>query len=179
MYSDNLKLAPSRWPPRSAVSAALHHYFFPETRRRARGHLSRLRHEYLPNLRHRAQSRIYQYIVRRQLRRQSRKSPINLARQRAWPLGNRHVKDAGTGRWSKMTQPSALGGAYNRKDSWNVGRGEAEGDDAHGVDVCAGLRPAAAFDQARVESRGTGRKPVTFSPLRRRNSPIVVALNRP
>ncbi|ORY06221.1 hypothetical protein BCR34DRAFT_571425 [Clohesyomyces aquaticus] len=67
-------LPPFRFPRRSPSSPAAHgtqsflRYLFPHTRLRARAHLSRLRHETLPGLRHRTQSRIYKYIIYRQAR---------------------------------------------------------------------------------------------------------------
>ncbi|KAK0653212.1 Phosphatidate phosphatase APP1 [Lasiodiplodia hormozganensis] len=44
-------------------------FLFPHTRLHARQRLETFRHEYLPSLRHRAQSRIWQYILRRQQKR--------------------------------------------------------------------------------------------------------------
>ncbi|KAJ4381278.1 hypothetical protein N0V86_003627 [Didymella sp. IMI 355093] len=55
-----------RKPPSAHGAASLLRLFFPHTRARARAELSKLRHKTLPSLKHRAQSRIYKYIVYRQ-----------------------------------------------------------------------------------------------------------------
>ncbi|KAH9865063.1 hypothetical protein IAQ61_009009 [Plenodomus lingam] len=59
---------PFRRKPSSAhtASSSLLRFLFPKTRARARNQLSRFRLDTLPALKHRAQSRIYQYILRRQ-----------------------------------------------------------------------------------------------------------------
>ncbi|KAF2272947.1 uncharacterized protein EI97DRAFT_384626 [Westerdykella ornata] len=51
---------------RSHGTSSLLRYLFPHTRQRARAHLYKFRHEKLPSLKHRAQSRIYKYILNRQ-----------------------------------------------------------------------------------------------------------------
>lgn len=55
-----------RKPPSPHGAASLLRLFFPHTRARARAELSKLRHKTLPSLKHRAQSRIYKYVVQRQ-----------------------------------------------------------------------------------------------------------------
>jgi hypothetical protein len=47
-------------------TSSLLRYLFPHTSLRARAQLSRFRHETLPSLKHRTQSRIYKYILYRQ-----------------------------------------------------------------------------------------------------------------
>jgi hypothetical protein len=49
-------------------TSSLLRYLFPHSSLRARAQLSRFRHETLPSLKHRTQSRIYKYIVYRQAR---------------------------------------------------------------------------------------------------------------
>jgi hypothetical protein len=49
-------------------TSSLLRYLFPHTSLRARAQLSRFRHETLPSLKHRTQSRIYKYILYRQAR---------------------------------------------------------------------------------------------------------------
>ena len=65
-----------RKPPSAHGAASLLRLFFPHTRARARAELSKLRHKALPSLKHRAQSRIYKYIVYRQAQKLSNKSSI-------------------------------------------------------------------------------------------------------
>ncbi|KAF2748988.1 hypothetical protein M011DRAFT_440397 [Sporormia fimetaria CBS 119925] len=62
--------------PKSHGTSSLFRYLFPHTRQRVRAHLSKLRHEKLPSLRHRAQSKIYRYIVSKQAQRLKRKPGI-------------------------------------------------------------------------------------------------------
>ncbi|KAF1852116.1 uncharacterized protein K460DRAFT_373970 [Cucurbitaria berberidis CBS 394.84] len=52
--------------PSAHGPSSLLRFLFPQTRARARIHLFKLRHETLPSLKHRAQSRIYKYVVYRQ-----------------------------------------------------------------------------------------------------------------
>jgi hypothetical protein len=113
---------PRRSPPRSPVSATLLRYLFPTTRHRARIQLHKLRHDYLPRLKHRAQSRIYRFIVQRQVRKQLRNSPsiLSLLRQRgrvAFAKRYKTVKDAR----AVMTQPSAPGGFGRNGSSQEIG----------------------------------------------------------
>ncbi|KAL1629815.1 hypothetical protein SLS56_005211 [Neofusicoccum ribis] len=65
------KLAPKHFRHKSAHRSSLSflRVLFPHTRLRARQRLESFRHEYLPSLRHRTQSRIWQYILRRQQKR--------------------------------------------------------------------------------------------------------------
>ena len=65
-----------RKPPSVRGAASLFRLFFPHTRARARAEISKLRHKTLPSLKHRAQSRIYKYIVYRQAQKLSKKSNI-------------------------------------------------------------------------------------------------------
>ncbi|KAJ8116055.1 hypothetical protein OPT61_g2435 [Boeremia exigua] len=65
-----------RKPPSARGAASFLRLFFPHTRARARAELSKLRHKTLPSLKHRAQSRIYKYIVYRQAQKLKKKSSI-------------------------------------------------------------------------------------------------------
>jgi phosphatidate phosphatase APP1 len=58
--------SPFRRKPSAHGPSSLLRFLFPQTRARARLHLSNLRHTTLPSLKHRAQSRIYKYIIYRQ-----------------------------------------------------------------------------------------------------------------
>ncbi|KAF2424402.1 actin patch protein 1, partial [Tothia fuscella] len=102
-------LPPGRNAPRSQVSATLLRYLFPNTRNRARVHLTKFRNDYLPGLKHRTQSRIYRFLVRRQSRRQLRKKPSILGLLRHWSqdiFGNKAttIKDVAAGKSSQITQ---------------------------------------------------------------------------
>ncbi|KAF7449246.1 DUF2183 multi-domain protein [Pyrenophora tritici-repentis] len=57
---------PFRRKPSAHGPGALLRFLFPRTRARARFHIDKLRHDTLPLLKHRAQSRIYTYILHRQ-----------------------------------------------------------------------------------------------------------------
>ncbi|EUC48519.1 hypothetical protein COCMIDRAFT_87080 [Bipolaris oryzae ATCC 44560] len=57
---------PFRRKPSAHGRDSILRFLFPRTRARARIHLSKLRHETFPSLKHRAQSRIYRYLVYRQ-----------------------------------------------------------------------------------------------------------------
>lgn len=71
-----MPLPPFRRKPSAHGPSSLLRFLFPQTRARARTHLSNFRHNFLPTLRHSAQSRIYKYIVYRQARRLTGKESI-------------------------------------------------------------------------------------------------------
>ncbi|KAI4250928.1 MAG: hypothetical protein LQ352_005178, partial [Teloschistes flavicans] len=75
---DDISLAPPRGRVRLLArpqnSFSLFRYLFPQTTKRARARISAFRHESLPFYRHKAQSRIYQLLLKRQARRQVRKA---------------------------------------------------------------------------------------------------------
>lgn len=82
-------------------------YLFPHARQQARARLLALRHETLPHYRQRAQSRIYQFIVKRQLNHKRRKEAGNsilghLRRKRVYELSR--PKDAGLIKSLTMSQ---------------------------------------------------------------------------
>jgi phosphatidate phosphatase APP1 len=84
-----------RKPPSAHGTASLLRLFFPHTRARARAELANLGHRTLPSLRHRAQSRIYKYLVYRQAKKLGRKSGI-LQRLRGHTrrlLGSSYLED--------------------------------------------------------------------------------------
>ncbi|KAJ4368917.1 hypothetical protein N0V83_005999 [Neocucurbitaria cava] len=58
--------SPFRRKPSAHGPSSLLRFLFPQTRARAHIHLSKFRHETLPSLKHRAQSRIYKYVLYRQ-----------------------------------------------------------------------------------------------------------------
>ena len=85
-----------RKSPSAHGAVSLLRLFFPHTRARARAQLSKLRHKTLPSLKHRAQSRIYKYIVYRQAQKLQKKSSI-LQRLRGHTrklLGSGYLEDA-------------------------------------------------------------------------------------
>ncbi|KAF2464928.1 uncharacterized protein BDR25DRAFT_296114 [Lindgomyces ingoldianus] len=67
---------PFRRKPTAHGTASFLRYLFPHTRQRARARLSKFRHETLPSLQHRTQSRIYRYILYRQALKLKRKPGI-------------------------------------------------------------------------------------------------------
>jgi hypothetical protein len=68
--------SPFRRKPSAHGESSLLRYVFPHTRARARDRLSKLRHETFPSFKHRAQSRIYKYIVSRQTLKLAKKPSI-------------------------------------------------------------------------------------------------------
>jgi phosphatidate phosphatase APP1 len=68
--------SPFRRKPSAHGESSLLRYLFPHTRARARDRLSKLRHETFPSFKHRAQSRIYKYIVSRQTLKLAKKPSI-------------------------------------------------------------------------------------------------------
>ncbi|KAF1942021.1 hypothetical protein EJ02DRAFT_376662 [Clathrospora elynae] len=74
------------WMPKSPFRRkppSLLRFLFPQTRARARIHLTKIRHHTFPSLKHRAQSRLYQYIVSWQTRKLRGSSSLeNAARVR-------------------------------------------------------------------------------------------------
>lgn len=68
--------SPFRRKPSAHGESSLLRFLFPHTRARARDRLSKLRHETFPSLKHRAQSRIYRYIVSRQALKLAKKPGI-------------------------------------------------------------------------------------------------------
>jgi len=62
--------------------ASFFRFLFPHTRQRARARLAHFRHETLSDLKHKAQARIYRYLVNRQRRKRSGLGILGLLRQR-------------------------------------------------------------------------------------------------
>lgn len=73
---------PFRRKPSAHGPSSLLRYLFPRTHARAREHLHRFRHETLSSLKHRAQARIYRYIVYRQGLKLKKTNPSILQRLR-------------------------------------------------------------------------------------------------
>jgi phosphatidate phosphatase APP1 len=67
---------PLRRKPSAHGPSSLLRYLFPATRARARARLSTFRHETVPSLKHRAQARIYKYILYRQALKLKKKTTI-------------------------------------------------------------------------------------------------------
>jgi phosphatidate phosphatase APP1 len=67
---------PFRRKPSAHGPSSLLRYLFPQTRARARARLSEFRHETFPSLKHRAQARIYKYILYRQALKLKKKTTI-------------------------------------------------------------------------------------------------------
>lgn len=97
---------PLRRKPTSRGAASLLRYLFPHTRQRARAHLSKFRHETLPTLRYRTQSRIYKYILYRQSLRLKKKPGIlqQLRRHTKKLLGTAHSENEARVRRQRLTQ---------------------------------------------------------------------------
>ncbi|KAH7090435.1 hypothetical protein FB567DRAFT_568068 [Paraphoma chrysanthemicola] len=76
LFIGRMPKSPFRRKPSAHGPSSLLRYLFPRTRARARDGLSKFRHETFPSLKHRAQSRIYKYIVYRQALRLKRKPSI-------------------------------------------------------------------------------------------------------
>ena len=87
--------APFRRKPSAHGASSFLRFLFPRTRQRARAHLSRLRHETLPSIRHQAQSRIYRYIVRRQTSKLKGRSGVlhHLRRRTKAILGTNYLEN--------------------------------------------------------------------------------------
>ncbi|KAF1977778.1 hypothetical protein BU23DRAFT_499678 [Bimuria novae-zelandiae CBS 107.79] len=94
--------------PSAHGTSSLLRYLFPHTSQRARAHLSKFRHELLPSLKHRTQSRIYKYILYRQALK-LKKQPGILQRLRGHTrklLGRPHVEHEARLRREKLTKSS-------------------------------------------------------------------------
>lgn len=142
-------MAPPPFRKRASPTSSLLRYLFPHTRQRARTHLSKFRHETLPALRHRAQSRIYRYLVKRQKR--AAGSILGLLRKRGKGLlTGGSVKDGGaTSRRSKMTSR----GASRSSDSCESSERDARGLRSEGREPGARRRKIAGYLRAANELR--------------------------
>lgn len=92
-------------------TASLLRYLFPHTSQRARAHLSKFRHETLPTLKHRTQSRIYKYIVYRQALKLQKKPGIlqRLRGQTRKLLGSSRLEHEARLRREKLTKTATRG----------------------------------------------------------------------
>ncbi len=129
-HTGRIKVAPSpfRRRPTAHNSTSLLRFLFPNTRERARAQLSKLRYELLPYLRHRAQSRIYRYIVHRQLLKQRRNKlggVLGLLRGRGRGLigSGSAVKNVGNSGRSRMSAR----GLFGSSSSEYTGAGTQDG----------------------------------------------------
>ncbi|KAE8853672.1 hypothetical protein HRS9122_00664 [Pyrenophora teres f. teres] len=97
---------PFRRKPSAHGPGALLRFLFPRTRARARIHLDKLRHDTLPLLKHRAQSRIYRYILHRQALKLKRKQSI-VQRLRGYTRklsGTSYLEDAARARRQQIAK---------------------------------------------------------------------------
>ncbi|KAJ4297888.1 hypothetical protein N0V90_005787 [Kalmusia sp. IMI 367209] len=102
---------PLRRKPSSHGTSSLLRYLFPHTHQRARAHLSKLRHETFPSLKHSTQSRIYKYIVYRQALK-LKKKPSILQRLRGHTrklIGSNYLEHEAKLRRQKLTKTSING----------------------------------------------------------------------
>jgi phosphatidate phosphatase APP1 len=118
--------SPFRRKPSTHGPASLFRFLFPQTRARARQHLSKFRHETFPSLKHRAQSRIYKYVVYRQALKLKGKSGI-LQRLRGHTrrlIGGSRLEDAARLRRQEITRASGAKDstrAMSYQDSYESG----------------------------------------------------------
>ncbi|CAO2651087.1 Nn.00g093840.m01.CDS01 [Neocucurbitaria sp. VM-36] len=101
--------SPFRRKPSAHGSSSLLRFLFPQTRARARIHLSKFRHETLPSLKHRAQSRIYQYVLYRQaLKLKGKQSILQRLRGRTRQLiGSNYLENEARLRRQQIAKRSA------------------------------------------------------------------------
>ncbi|KAL8741620.1 MAG: hypothetical protein Q9190_005789 [Brigantiaea leucoxantha] len=128
---DLLKLAPPsprvRALSRLRTSFSLFRYLFPNTRQRTKARLSAFRYETLPAYRYRAQSRIYQFILKRQARQRKLKATrksiwSGFARRRA-VLNTTRSEDAKSATAIKMANPAGSMVQRMSEGDAAVGRG--------------------------------------------------------
>ncbi|KAF2190707.1 hypothetical protein K469DRAFT_657234 [Zopfia rhizophila CBS 207.26] len=105
---------PFRRKPSPHGASSFLRYLFPHTRRRARAHLSKFRHETLAKLKHRTQSQIYRYILYRQAPK-LKKGPGVLQRLRGHTkklLGTSYLENEARLRRQHMIQPRDSDNSY-------------------------------------------------------------------
>ncbi|KAF2689203.1 hypothetical protein K458DRAFT_329424 [Lentithecium fluviatile CBS 122367] len=118
-------LKASLWMPKPRLrrphgTSSLLRYLFPHTSLRARAQLSRFRHETLPSLKHRTQSRIYKYILFHQARKLKGKVGI-LQRLRGHTnklLGTSRLENEARLRRQKLIKSSESGESRKRAMSY-------------------------------------------------------------
>jgi hypothetical protein len=116
-----------RKPSAHGISSLLH-YLFPHSSQRARAHLSRFRHETIPSLKHRTQSRIYKYILYRQAQK-LKKKPGLLQRWRGSTrklLGSSYLDNEARARRQKLTQGLTSGEQKSKAMSYEDSYGPRE-----------------------------------------------------
>lgn len=109
-----------RRKPSAHGTSSLFRYLFPHTSHRARAHLFRFRHETLPSLKHRTQSRIYKYILYRQALKLKRKPGIlqRLRGQSRKLLGSSYLENEASLRRKKLTHDFESGDPKSRAMSY-------------------------------------------------------------
>ena len=127
MTPPSLKLAPI-FPRRTQLfsrSRALLRSFFPSTHQRARTRLDSFRN-LIPNFKHRAQSRIYRYLVTRQAKRQHKRKTAGvlarLASRGRFLWRDRRGRNAGANMTSEGTWQATLRDAQNAMGGGSYGR---------------------------------------------------------
>ncbi|KAI8934613.1 hypothetical protein NX059_008306 [Plenodomus lindquistii] len=100
---------PFRRKPSAHGASSLFRFLFPQTRAHARSQLSKFRHHTLPALKHRAQSRIYKYIVYRQsLKLHGKQSFLQRVRGKTRKLiGSGYLENAARARRQHLVKRSA------------------------------------------------------------------------
>ena len=127
MTPPSLKLAPffPRRPQLFSRSRALLRHFFPLTHQRARARLDSFR-SLIPTFKHRAQSRIYRYLVARQAKRQQRRKTTGvvarLGVRSRFSWLNRRGRNAGANMNSEGTWQATLRDAQNAMGGGSYGR---------------------------------------------------------
>ncbi|KAG0646787.1 Poly(A) polymerase pla1 [Hyphodiscus hymeniophilus] len=126
------KLAPPRRPvghPHHRQS--LFRYLFPHPRQTARDRLTKLRFETLPFYKHRAQSRIYNYIVKRQVKRREKKATgtriLDILRRRGRRVFGGYPKDDETAGRAGVTMSGSLPGFGGGGGDGALGEGREHG----------------------------------------------------
>ncbi|KAL5417022.1 hypothetical protein PMIN03_001862 [Paraphaeosphaeria minitans] len=96
--------------PLAHGSSSLFRYLFPHTTQGARAHLSKIRHETLPTLKHRTQSRIYRYLVYRQSRKLVKPGIFQRLRGHTRKrVGNDYLEHEARLRHQKLTKTATSG----------------------------------------------------------------------
>jgi hypothetical protein len=112
---------PFRRKPTSHGTSSFLRYLFPHTRQRARAHLSKFQHETLGSLKHRAQSRIYRYILYRQAQKLKSENSGILQKLRGRTrklLGSRYLENETGLRRQKLTKAASSHKAMSYQDAY-------------------------------------------------------------
>jgi phosphatidate phosphatase APP1 len=128
-------------------------YLFPHPRQSVRNRLANFRFDTLPFYRHRAQLRIYSYIVRRQRKKQEKKASssriIDILRRRARPVFGASIKDNETSGRRKVTMSGSTPGYAGSEGS---GYGESRERGARRKKIAGYLKAANDIRQSYQQS---------------------------